>query len=142
MSPAEAHPAAQWPEARMALRQQEEQPAARLVEREEQLAVHQAAVRGWYAAVPRHLLEEPRVVRPAAPLREASSPTSSGLYTVQMNREQKVVAIGAASGVAVMLLLVAVIAYFLPDIRILDTYEERMRFALIANVFAIIPFFI
>ena len=59
-----------------------------------------------------------------------------------MKREQKIVAIGAVSGVVVMLLLVAVIAYFLPDIRILDSFQERIRFALIANVFAIIPYFI
>lgn len=59
-----------------------------------------------------------------------------------MKREQKIVAIGAASGVLTMLLLVSAIAYFLPDIRILDSFQERIRFALIANVFAIIPLFV
>ncbi len=62
-------------------------------------------------------------------------------YTKGMKREQKIVATGAASGVLTMLLLVAGIAYILPDIRILDSFQERLRFALIANVFAIIPLF-
>lgn len=59
-----------------------------------------------------------------------------------MKREQKVVAIGAASGVVVMALLVFGLMYVIPQAQVLDTFAERMRYALIGNIFALIPFFI
>src|SRR4051812_39169379 len=60
-----------------------------------------------------------------------------------MKNEQKVVAIGAATGIALMLIGVYVLAnFFIPAATIADTTADRLAYALGANLFAIIPFFI
>jgi hypothetical protein len=59
-----------------------------------------------------------------------------------MKPEQKIVAVGAASGVATMALCVWLLAMALPAPAIADALGERLAYALKANVFAIVPFFI
>jgi MAPEG family len=59
-----------------------------------------------------------------------------------MKTEQKIVAIGAASGVAVMALSVWALTRALPTPVIVDILGERLSYALRANVVAIVPFFI
>jgi hypothetical protein len=59
-----------------------------------------------------------------------------------MKPEQKIVAIGAASGVLVMALSVWLLAKILPAPAIDDTVAQRLAYALQANVFAIVPFFV
>ena len=59
-----------------------------------------------------------------------------------MKPEQKIVAIGAASGVAVMALSVWALTKALPTPVIVDILGERISYALRANVVAIVPFFI
>ena len=59
-----------------------------------------------------------------------------------MNRDQKIVAIGAASGIAVMALSVWLLTLALPSPRIAGTLAERLAYALRANVVALLPFFI
>lgn len=59
-----------------------------------------------------------------------------------MKSEQEVVAIGAASGVVVMAVSLTVLTHLLPVPTIADAIPERLAYALAANVFAIIPFFI
>lgn len=59
-----------------------------------------------------------------------------------MNADQKKVAMGAASGVISMALLVALLYLFLPTIPGMDTPLDRLIFTLELNVFAVVPFFI
>lgn len=59
-----------------------------------------------------------------------------------MNAEQRIVAVGAASGVLAMVLGVWVLVNALPMPVIADTPADRLAYALRANVFAILPFFI
>jgi hypothetical protein len=59
-----------------------------------------------------------------------------------MKAEQKVVAAGAASGVAAMALGVWLLTKSLPAPEIADALAERLAYALRANVFALVPFFV
>jgi hypothetical protein len=59
-----------------------------------------------------------------------------------MTSDQKKVAIGSASGVITMCLLVFLLYYFLPAPTPLLTFHERFTYTFIANVFAIMPLFV
>jgi uncharacterized membrane protein YecN with MAPEG domain len=59
-----------------------------------------------------------------------------------MNADQKIVAVGAASGVATMVLLVWLLTGWLPAPSIADTPADRLAYALRANVVALVPFFV
>jgi len=59
-----------------------------------------------------------------------------------MKKEQRIVAVGAASGVAGMALSVWFLTSVLPTPVITDTLGERLAYALKANIVAIVPFFI
>jgi MAPEG family protein len=59
-----------------------------------------------------------------------------------MKTEQKIVAVGAATGVAAMALSVWALTNALPTPMIADTLGERLAYALRANIVAIVPFFI
>ena len=59
-----------------------------------------------------------------------------------MKPEQKIVAVGAASGIAVMIVAVWILTRLLPVPDVDDTPGERLAYALGANVFALVPFFI
>jgi hypothetical protein len=59
-----------------------------------------------------------------------------------MKSEQKIVAIGAASGVILMSVAVLILTRMLPTPAIADLLEERFAYALRANVFAMLPLFI
>jgi hypothetical protein len=59
-----------------------------------------------------------------------------------MRPEQKVVAIGAASGIAAMIVGVWLLTKFLPAPAVADETAARLAYALRANVFALVPFFI
>jgi hypothetical protein len=59
-----------------------------------------------------------------------------------MKPEQTTVAIGAASGIALMLLAVWVLTQALPAPQIADTAADRLAYALRANVVALLPLFI
>jgi len=59
-----------------------------------------------------------------------------------MTPDQKVVALGAASGVVTMALSVWILASFLPTPSIADALAERLGYALRANVFALVPLFV
>jgi hypothetical protein len=59
-----------------------------------------------------------------------------------MNRDQKIVAVGAASGIVVMALSVWLLTLWLPSPRIVDTTAGRLAYALRANVVALLPLFI
>jgi hypothetical protein len=56
--------------------------------------------------------------------------------------EQKIVAIGAASGIVVMVLAVWALTKVLPVPQIADEPAARLAYALKANVFALVPFFV
>lgn len=56
-----------------------------------------------------------------------------------MRSEQKIVAIGAASGVILMSATVWILTRTLPAPTIADMLEERLAYALRANVFAALP---
>jgi hypothetical protein len=56
--------------------------------------------------------------------------------------EQKVVAIGAASGIVVMVAAVWGLTQVLPVPQIADEPAARLAYALKANVFALVPFFV
>ena len=58
-----------------------------------------------------------------------------------MNASQKTVAIGAAIGVATMIVLVAVLSTLLPEPEGLAEIPARIVFALRLNVIAVLPFF-
>jgi uncharacterized MAPEG superfamily protein len=57
-----------------------------------------------------------------------------------MRREQKIVAFGAASGVAGMALSVWALTLILPS-PVIETVAERLAYALKINVVALVPFF-
>jgi MAPEG family protein len=59
-----------------------------------------------------------------------------------MKTEQKIVAVGAASGVVAMALSVWFLTNALPTPGIAATLGERLAYALRANVVAMVPFFI
>jgi hypothetical protein len=59
-----------------------------------------------------------------------------------MNVEQKIVAVGAASGVVVMALSVWALTKALPTPLIADMLGDRLAYALRANIVAVVPFFI
>lgn len=59
-----------------------------------------------------------------------------------MNREQKIVALGAVSGVAVMILGVGILAQALPTPVMVDGLAERLAYAARACVVAILPLFV
>jgi MAPEG family len=59
-----------------------------------------------------------------------------------MKVEQKIVAAGAASGVAAMVIGVWLLTKALPQPAILDALSDRLAYALRANVFALVPFFV
>lgn len=59
-----------------------------------------------------------------------------------MKPEQKIVAIGAASGIAAMVIAVWLLTLALPSPRIADAIGPRLAYALGANVFALVPFFV
>lgn len=59
-----------------------------------------------------------------------------------MKPEQKVVAVGAASGVLAMALSVWILTKVLPAPTIDDVAAQRMAYALHANIVAIVPFFV
>ena len=61
---------------------------------------------------------------------------------MRVTSEQKIVAVGAASGVALMLAAVWALTIVLPVPGIGDDFGARLAYALGANVFALIPFFI
>jgi hypothetical protein len=61
---------------------------------------------------------------------------------MRMTSEQKTVAIGAASGVALMIAAVWALTILLPVPGMGDNVGARLAYALGANVFALIPFFI
>jgi hypothetical protein len=58
-----------------------------------------------------------------------------------MTRDQQTVAIGAASGVAGMALLVWSISTFWPEPHVLDTNSDRIAYALRWSVVAVLPLF-
>jgi hypothetical protein len=59
-----------------------------------------------------------------------------------MRPEQKVVAIGAASGIVAMIVAVWLLTMAFPAPRIQDAIGPRLAYALGANVFALVPFFV
>ena len=59
-----------------------------------------------------------------------------------MKAEQKIVAIGAASGVVAMVLSVWILTGALPVPAISDVIGERLAYALHANIIAVVPLFI
>jgi len=59
-----------------------------------------------------------------------------------MRPEQKIVAVGAASGVAAMALAVWALAQVLPVAALADTAAERLAYALRANMLALLPLFV
>jgi hypothetical protein len=59
-----------------------------------------------------------------------------------MKPEQKIVAVGAASGIAVMIVAVWTLTRLLPVPAVEDTAGARLAYALGANVFALVPFFV
>lgn len=60
-----------------------------------------------------------------------------------MKAEQKVVAIGAATGIISMIAGVYVLShYIVPASTIMDTTANRLAYALAANMFAILPLFV
>lgn len=59
-----------------------------------------------------------------------------------MRSEQKIVALGAATGIVTMAASVWLLASVLPTPVIADAVGERLGYALRANVFALVPFFV
>lgn len=59
-----------------------------------------------------------------------------------MKTEQKIVAVGAASGVALMAVSVWILTTLLPSPPIPDTVADRLAYALRANVVALVPLFV
>jgi len=59
-----------------------------------------------------------------------------------MRQEQKIVAVGAASGIVLMVLSVWLLTSALPSPRIPDNPVDRLAYALKANVVALLPLFI
>jgi MAPEG family len=59
-----------------------------------------------------------------------------------MKAEQRIVAIGAVSGVILMAASLWILTRTLPTPAIADMLEERLTYALRANVFAMVPLFV
>src|SRR5215468_5624304 len=59
-----------------------------------------------------------------------------------MRPEQKIVALGAATGIVTMAASVWLLASVLPTPVIVDAVGERLGYAMRANVFALVPFFV
>lgn len=59
-----------------------------------------------------------------------------------MKYEQRVVGIGAAIGIVAMVIGVWVLSTVVPESQIMDNTGNRLAYALAANLFAILPFFI
>ncbi len=59
-----------------------------------------------------------------------------------MTKDQKTVAIGAASGIAAMIVLVLLLASLIPAPDIADTAAQRIAYALKWAVVAVLPFFL
>jgi hypothetical protein len=59
-----------------------------------------------------------------------------------MNSDQRVVAIGASSGIAAMLLSVWLLTGVLPPPAIVDQLAERLTYGLRANLVAVLPLFV
>lgn len=59
-----------------------------------------------------------------------------------MNSSQKKVALGAISGVLMMVVSVYTIYTYLPEMNTVQSFAERLAFTLKMNVLAVIPFFI
>ena len=59
-----------------------------------------------------------------------------------MRPEQKIVAVGAASGIAAMIVAVWVLTRLLPVPAVEDAASARLAYALGANVFSLVPFFV
>lgn len=59
-----------------------------------------------------------------------------------MTKDQKTVAIGAASGIAAMIVLVLLLASLIPAPHIADTAAQRIAYALKWAVVAVLPFFL
>jgi len=59
-----------------------------------------------------------------------------------MRTEQKIVAVGAASGVVLMVVSVWILATSLPPPLIADAAAERLAYALGANLVAVVPLFV
>jgi amino acid permease len=58
-----------------------------------------------------------------------------------MTKDQKIVAIGAASGVVGMIALVWAIATYFPEPHVVDNNGDRLAYALRWSVIAVLPFF-
>ncbi|HYJ18332.1 MAG TPA: hypothetical protein VEW72_04085, partial [Burkholderiales bacterium] len=59
-----------------------------------------------------------------------------------MKTEQKIVAVGAASGIAAMALGVWLLTRYLPQPMIADAVAERLAYGLKANTVALVPLFV
>ena len=59
-----------------------------------------------------------------------------------MKPEQKIVAVGAATGIATMAVSVWLLTSMLPTPAVADTLADRLAFALQANIVAIVPLFV
>jgi hypothetical protein len=59
-----------------------------------------------------------------------------------MTKDQKTVAIGAASGIAAMVLLVWAIATHFPEPRVIDSNGDRLAYAFRWSVVAVLPLFV
>lgn len=59
-----------------------------------------------------------------------------------MKKDQKIVAIGAATGIVLMVLSVWLLTTVLPSPRMIGTNADRLGYALRANVVALLPLFI
>ncbi len=59
-----------------------------------------------------------------------------------MKAEQKIVIVGAASGIVGMLVLVTLFTHLLGTPQVADTISARLAYALGANVFAMLPLFL
>ena len=59
-----------------------------------------------------------------------------------MKTEQKIIAVGAASGVVLMALSVWILTRLLPQPLIPDAVAERLAYALKANIVALVPLFV
>ncbi len=59
-----------------------------------------------------------------------------------MKAEQKVVAIGAVTGIVLMVLGVWGLSHVVPASSIMDNMANRLAYALAANILAILPFFV
>ena len=59
-----------------------------------------------------------------------------------MRPEQKIIALGAATGIVTMAASVWLLASVLPTPVIVDAVGERLGYAIRANVFALVPFFV